>query len=105
MRRGPPGSQVLRRGRGEAFEGRNLRCHWRLDEGARVDIGREVALRDMAGGGLNPPGERGRADLLCGEATGPGATSPPEGGRAWEVPPDPPRPIFVCGVPHGARGE
>src|SRR2546430_11872150 len=98
MRRGPPGSQVLRRGRGEAFEGRNLRCHWRLDEGARVDIGREVALRDMAGGDLNPRGDPGGADLLCEEATGPEATSTREGDRALKVPPDWDSPIFLCGV-------
>src|SRR2546426_8404255 len=104
MRRGPPGSQVLRRGRGEAFEGRNLRCHWRLDEGARVDIGREVALRDMAGRDLNPRRKPGRADLLREEATGPGATSTREGDRAWKVPPDRHRPIFVCGGPHGDGG-
>src|SRR5437899_2232048 len=105
MRRGPPGSQVLRRGRGEAFEGRNLRCHWRLDEGARVDIGREVALRDMAGRDLNPRRNRGRADLLREEATGPEATSTREVDRTWKFPLDRHRRIFVCGVRHGHGGE
>src|SRR3989442_2084020 len=97
MRRGPPGSQVLRRGRGEAFEGRNLRCHWRLDEGARVDIGREVALRDMAGRDLHPRRNRGRADLLREEATGPEATSTPGGDPTWKVPPHWHRRKFVFG--------